>query len=95
LTCPSPGIQIGSCIRMIPGATSVTSSDGGSCSCFGGLGLGASSDEPEVGSPGCRAVAVTAVQPTGEGQPYAKGASFGQGRASSRSAPAARQSMSR
>ena len=26
-TCPSPGIQIGSCIRSTPGATSVISSD--------------------------------------------------------------------
>src|SRR4029078_3344411 len=36
-TCPRPGIQIGNCMRSTPGATSVTSSDAGSCSCFGGL----------------------------------------------------------
>src|SRR5438477_3322026 len=37
-TWPRPGIQIGSCIRSTPGATSVISSDAGSCSCFGGRG---------------------------------------------------------
>src|SRR5262249_25476247 len=35
-TWPSPGIQIGSCMRRMLGATSVTSGDAGSCSCLGG-----------------------------------------------------------
>ena len=35
-TCPRPGIQIGNCMRSTPGATSVTSSDAGSCSWRGG-----------------------------------------------------------
>src|SRR5690348_14911964 len=51
-TWPRPGIQIGSCIRMTPGATSVTSSEAGSCSCFGGLGARSE-------SPGRRATSVT------------------------------------
>src|SRR5471032_2572334 len=39
-TWPRPGIQIGSCMRKTPGATSVTSSDAGSCSCLGGRARG-------------------------------------------------------
>ena len=47
-TCPRPGIQIGSCIRSTPGATSTISSEAGSCSDLcgrapGGFGLAATS----------------------------------------------------
>ncbi len=91
-TWPRPGIQIGSCMRSTPGATSVISSEACSCSCLGGLDA--------RGSPGRLDTSVTAgayrspgpVDPGGGGgTAQAPGANFGQGRTASRTAPAARQ----
>src|SRR5205814_972127 len=52
-TCPSPGIQIGSCIRMMSGATSVIVSEAGSCSCLCRLGARAA-EAPDKHGPELR-----------------------------------------
>ena len=109
-TCPSPGIQIGSCMRSTPGATSVTSSDAGSCSCRGGRAGAAAYRSSAAGYPrsprrtGVAAVRLAAAASARECERpriasecdlvYAMGANLGHGRLASASAPHARTSSS-
>ena len=90
LTWPRPGIQIGSCMRSTPGATSVTSSDAGSCSCRGGRARGWVS----VMAAGYPAPSETVSSVQLPVQLYASGASFGHGRLASATAPHARTTSS-